>query len=191
MNDFKLKSLKKPKGLKGLSGLGKAERAQPLPDLDSGPQRVASLVDDALANLTRALGDEQLAKRILKLQQKYPDASKLELVIMEWLDRKRVKYEFQKWLLGGRKLKGGQVVDFALDQGTGVIILEAQGGYWHTRKGSIAHDKAQKLALLGLSVWGKPVRKVIEVWESRIMIPNQARRDQTMQLALLGIEVGR
>lgn len=182
---------KKPKALKALKTFGKKEKLPPLPDLDEGPQRVASLVDDEEARLTNAVGDRQLAKKILKLKQKYPDATTLELAIMEYLDRKRIKYIFQQWLLGGRILKGGQVVDFIVQKNANWLVIEAQGNYWHTRGGSEEKDRAQAFALLGLSFQGKKISKVVSIWESRIMQPNKARREQTLQLALMGIELGR
>lgn len=185
-----LKGLKKPKALKSLPGLGKKVKQQPLPDLDSGPQRMESLVDEELARLADALGDEKLAKKLLKLKKKFPDATMLELAIMEFLDRKQKKYVWQQWLLGGRKLKGGQVTDFIVDMGTYAMVIEAQGGYWHNRPGSRQRDQAQRFALLGLSIWGKKITKVIEVWEQRIMQPNKARREQTLNLALSGVEIG-
>jgi hypothetical protein len=190
MAKVKVAEFKKPQGLKRLPGLGKTVKAKPLPDLDDGPERVENLVDTELTRLTDALGDGRLAKKLLKLKKQFPDATMLELAIMEFLDRKQVRYEFQKWLLGGRKIRGGQVTDFTVDMGTYVIIIEAQGSYWHNRPGSHANDEAQKFALLGLSVWGKKIKKVIAVWEQRIMQPNKTKREQTLQLALSGIEVG-
>lgn len=187
----KAPSFKKPKALKALKGWGKAEKLPPLPDLDAGPERVASLVDDELARLTNALGDSQLAKRILKLKKKYPDGTTLELAIMDWFDRKRIRYFYQQWLLGGRILKGGQVVDFIIEQGARPVVIEAQGNYWHTRPGLMGHDEAQRFALLGTTFHGKKIGAVIEVWESRIMTPNKSMRERTMQLALQGIEVGK
>jgi hypothetical protein len=190
MAKVKAPEFKKPKALKGLSGLGRKHKQPPLPDLDSGPERVASLVNDELANLSRALGDdEKLAKKLLKLKQKFPDGTMPELVVMEWLDRRGIKYEFQKWLLGGRVLRGGQVVDFALDLGTSTLILEVQGNYWHTRPGKVQLDEAQKFALLGLSVFGQKVSRVVAVWESRLM--DKHKRNHTMEMALAGVELGK
>jgi hypothetical protein len=191
MAKVKVPKLAKPKGMKKLPGLGKAQGGEPLPDLDDGEERVASFVDDELARLTDTLGDEQLAKKCLHLKQKFPDASMLEIVMMEWFDRKHVKYVFQQWLLGGRILRGGQVTDFIVDLGGSAMVIEAQGNYWHSRPGSVQHDLEQKFALLGINIWGKKIEMVINVWESRIMQPNKAMREHTMNLAMMGIEVGK
>jgi hypothetical protein len=183
---------KKPDSFKGLPGLGKKKRQQPLPKLEDTVQLVANLVDDELANLTRALGgDERLAKRILKLQKKFGGSIQgtvIELIIMDYLDRHNYKYEFQKWLLGGRAIRGGQVVDFAVDMGNRVIVLEPQGGYWHTRPGKVQIDAAQRLALMGTTIWGKKV-VVVEIWERRLM--DKHLRNPALEAAMAGIEVGR
>lgn len=186
-----LPKVAKPKAFKKLPGLGKAQGGEPLPDLDDGPERVASLVDDELARLTDALGDEALAKKVLNLKKKFPDASTLEVAIMEFLDRKRINYVFQQWLLGGRALKGGQVTDFIVESGATMTVWEAQGNYWHSRPGSVAHDEAQRFALIGLSFRGKRISAVIDIWESRIMQPNKAMREQTLNLAVMGVELGK
>lgn len=191
MNLKTLPKLKKPKGLKKLPGLGKATKLPPLPKLEVGTPQVASLLDDELARLTNALGDERLAKKVLKLKEKYPLASTLECVIMEYLDRKRAHYIFQQTLLGGRKVKYGQVVDFLVDKGHYILIIEAQGNYWHTRKGQEGIDAAQRMALLSTTYQGKPILKVIAVWESRIMQPNRSIRERTLDAAMNGMELGK
>jgi hypothetical protein len=109
--------------------------------------------------------------------------------VMEWLDRKGVKYEFQKWLLGGRALRGGQVVDFAVDLGVSTLIWEVQGNYWHMRPGKPQVDEAQKFALLGLSVFGKKVTGVVALWESRLI--DKYKRNHVMEMAMAGIELGK
>lgn len=186
-----LKGLSKPKGLKGLKGLGKTVKATPVRDLDSGPERIESLVDDELSRLTQVLGDEKLAKRILKLRAKFyatTSGTIPELIIMDFLDRKRIRYEFQKWLFGGRAMRGGQVVDFAIDSGTRVIVIEMQGTYFHSKPGKVGSDAAQRLALASTTIWGKKV-VLVEAWERRLLDKNL--RDPTLEAALRGQEMGR
>jgi len=189
MPDTRLKPLAKPKALKRLPGLGRREKLPPLPNLGGEPSTV-TLTDDALQRLTNQLGDEALAKRVLKLQEKWPQGTVPEMIVMDFLERRRVKYEYQVWLLGGRVLKGGQVVDFVVDLGIGVMIVEVEGNYWHTRPGKAQLDEGQKMALLGLMVWGKKVRGVVEVWESRIATDNRTRRDQALNAMLQGKGLG-
>jgi hypothetical protein len=186
-----LKGLKKPKSMKRLSGLGRKHKQQPLPKLDSGPERIESLVDEELQKLSLQLGDERLAKRILKLRNKFYNVIEgtiPELIIMDYLDRKNAKYEFQKWILGGRALRGGQVVDFAIDAGMRVVVVEPQGGYWHTRPGNVAKDLAQRIALMGITIWGKKV-VVCEVWERRLL--DKHLRPQVLDAMMRGEELGK
>jgi len=183
-----LKRLSKPKTLKGLSGLGRTQKLPPLPDL-AQPGQLASVADDELSRLTDTLGDRTLAKKLLNLRKKFPDATMPELVTMEFLDRRAVRYQFQKWLLGGRSIRGGQIVDFALDMGTHTLIWEVMGNYWHTRPGQAQLDEGQKHTLLGLSVFGKPVRGVVSLWESRLM--SKYQRKGALEMAMAGVELGR
>jgi hypothetical protein len=186
-----LKGLSKLKSMKRLPGLGKPVKQQPLPDLDEGPQRIESTTDNELTNLANRLEDMQLAKRVLKLKKKFFNTISgtiIELIIMDYLERRNYKYEYQKWILGGRALRGGQVVDFAVDVGTRVVVIEPQGEYWHTRPGKIQMDAAQKLALMGIEIWGKPV-VVVEIWERRLM--GKHTRQQALDMAMMGIELGR
>jgi hypothetical protein len=192
MATVKAPTFTKPKALKGLPGLGRKHKQQPLPDLDSGPLRMESLVDNELANLTRALGgDERLAKRLLKLKKKYFNTisgTVIELIVMDFLDRRGLKYEYQMAIFGGRSRRFGQVVDFAVDMGNRVIVIEPQGEYFHTRPGKIVWDAAQRLALMGTTIWGKKV-VLVEIWERRLM--DKHLRNPALEAAMAGIEVGR
>jgi hypothetical protein len=189
-----LQSFKKPKrvrtAIRGLRGLGKKHLLPPVPDLLDDPERRINLVDDELTRLAEELGDVALAKRILKLKAKFFNANSgtiPELIVMDWLDRHNFRYEFQFWILGGRALRGGQVLDFVVDVGTRVIIIEPQT-YWHTRPGNRQRDEAQRLALLGVTIWGKPT-KVVECWERRLL--DKYLREPVMQAAVNGVELGR
>jgi hypothetical protein len=83
------------------------------------------------------------------------------------------------------------VVDIVVELSAGVVILEVQGNYWHTKPGMPMRDAAQRQALMGLKIYGKKVTAVIEVWESRLVQPVQSIRDDVMQCALMGIAKGK
>lgn len=187
---LKLK-IEKPKGTGRLPTLGRKVKLPPIPNMNDEVERRINLVGDELTRLAGKLGgDEQLAKRILKLKAKmykHYQGTIPELIIMDWLDRKGYKYEFQMWLLGGRAMRGGQVVDFAVDVGNRVILLEPQT-YWHTRPGAAQRDAGQRLALLGIEVWGKPT-KLVEAWERRLFDKNL--REAVLMAAMNGVELGK
>lgn len=185
-----LPRLKKLKALPALRGLGKKEKLPPLPTLGEQARRVAALVPDAQERLANQLGDEQLAKRVLALQKKWPQGTVPELIAMDYLERRRATYGFQVWVIGGRKIKGGQVLDFVVDHGRNVHIWEIQGVYWHQRQDKMAADAAQRLALMGIRIWGKPVGAVIELWDSRLATDNRSKRQQVLEAAMVGRELG-
>lgn len=184
-----LKGLKKPPGLKRLPTLGQTVKLPPIQDINTRPPQMPDTTDDVVARLTNVLGDRNLAKKLVNLKKKFPLATFPELVAMEFLDRRGIRYEFQKALLGGRAIRGGQIVDFALDRGTHSIIWEIQGTFWHTRPGRSQLDEAQKFGLLGLSVFGKPVKAVVALWESRLM--TKYKRNTVLEAGLTGQELGR
>jgi hypothetical protein len=195
MTPTKVKTPKftKPKSLKALPAWTKKQELPELPTLGDKAEWEQNLVDDKVALWADALGSESLAKRLIKLEAsgKYPDATLPELVALDWLEKNQYKHVFQQTLLGGRALKGGQVVDIVVELGSGVVILEVQGNYWHSKPGMPVRDAAQRLALANLKIYGKQVKAVIEVWESRLVQPIQSIRDDVMQCALLGIAKGK
>jgi hypothetical protein len=188
MPPVKAPQVKKPKSLKRLPGLGKPIKEEPLPSLDTAPQRIASVVDDELEALTRTLDDRQLAKRVLKLKQKFPTGTFPELVVYDWLERHNARFEYQFAVLGGRAIKGGQVLDFVVDRGIDVLVWEIQGLYWHTRPGKIRADEAERLALLGIEILRKKVGGVVEIWDTRIM--DKHKRSSALNAAMNGLEMG-
>lgn len=185
-----LKRLRKRKGLKGLPGLGRKARTLPLPVLGQQPTRVAVLTDERLARLTNQLGEQALAKRVLALQQKWPLGTVPELIVMDFLERRHFSYEFQFWVFGGRARKGGAVLDFVIDVGTGVIAVWVNGNYWHGRAGRSEVDHAQRLAVMGIRIWGKRVSATVSIWESRIATNNKFKREQALNAMIQGKELG-
>lgn len=187
---FNLLRLKGLKGLPGLKGLRPKGKLPPLPTLGEQPKRVAAMVDDEVLRLSDQLGDEALAKRVLKLQRKWPKGTVPELICMDFLEKRRAVYGFQVWVIGGRKIKGGQVLDFVVDQGRSVHIWEVQGVYWHRRQDKMAADAGQRVALMGLRIWGKKVGMVIELWDSRLATDNRSKRRQVLEAAMQGRALG-
>ncbi len=171
---------------------GAAVSLPPIPNLSDEPAQ-AVYADAELNLLIAELGDEGLARRVLKLRAKYYKTTSgtiPELIVMDWLDRKGYKYEFQKWLLGGRAIHGGQVVDFAVDMGVRVVVIEVQGTYYHTMPGKEQFDEAERLALASITIWGKPV-VLVELWDTKLITTIKQRRENALQMAVSGTEVGR
>jgi hypothetical protein len=58
--------------------------------------------------------------------------------------------------------------DFVVFDGGEAIIVRVQGDYWHTRAGAEANDAAQRDRLERHTVFGYPIREVVDVWEREI-----------------------
>lgn len=176
--------------LRRLPGMGRRRALPPLPHGERKPEELAVLVSQEQESLAERLGDENLAKRVLKRKKTMPKATVPELIFMDFLDRRRIKYSYQQYLLGGRVLKGGQVVDFIIEDAGRVIIVEVQGLYWHSKPEKQRIDVAQRMALLALTIFGRRVSSVVELWDTRLVTNDRAKRRQAMENALLGVELG-
>lgn len=177
------------KGLRSLPAIdGKRYRAaEELATIPTGLNTEFDVTDDDVNEIAKTLGDDNLAKRIRKMQrEKYTNATVLELVLVDFLDREGEKYVYQAMLYGGNR-PGGVIPDFLLvDSGTAVL---ANGQFWHNRPEVRASDETDKLKIKGSYFEGTLIRKVIEVWENQVMQPNP-QRENALQGMLAGIEYG-
>ncbi len=95
-------------------------------------------------------GESELEQRAAKLNQL---ASLPERIMYKALMQRRIPFDFQSSMQGGRAQLGGMVVDFLLLDRRAVIRV--QGDYWHSGVAEMARDEVQKCVLesLGYDVW--------------------------------------
>lgn len=144
--------------------------------------------EDEMVRITRLTGDRGLAQRVVKLQKQYPNGSLPELVVMDWLQRQNLRFHYQVPIAGGRLQAGGAVLDFAVYGPSGLLAWRIQG-YYHERTTAQQFDQAQRLILLQTKIGGERIRAVVDLWERRIL--ERSLRYQTLQSALMGLELGR
>ena len=155
------------KRLKRLTTLGpkyhKYPPLKPPPTLEPPP----NLKDQMEAEIMRRANlDRQEAKRIMKLQETYPQGSLPELVTYDWLDRQGYQFFYQVALLGGRTVAGGVLPDFVVGfDSSRAYAWNVQGEYWHTLAGKPEKDAADALRMKGLNVYGYTIKDVIPLWE--------------------------
>lgn len=160
---------------------------------DFGPLVVEAkkLEDDRLNDLARQLGSLDKAKKVLRLQQAYPNGTLPELVVMEYLNRTGVEYIFQLQAFGGRGEAAGVgfVPDFLcwFDRSQGTVI-NVQGFYFHSAPEKRERDAGYKLRLMGQYFSGVRVVQVVDCWDLDLMTPNA---DGVIRNALAGIEIKR
>jgi len=104
-------------------------------------------------------------------------ATSIELIVLNWLNRNKIEYEFQSSLMGGFYELGGAVVDILLPQLQ--LAWRIFGEYWHRGISKSGRDLIQK-EMLESEGW-----RVIDIWEEDI----RNRLEQTMRLAIVGIEM--
>jgi hypothetical protein len=71
--------------------------------------------------------------------------------------------------------------DFIVIYPHGVLVIRVQGDYWHSREGAAAKDARQKDMLERMTIYGKPVLAVADVWESDIYRSEAAVADALAQ----------
>ena len=106
------------------------------------------------------------------MRQKGIDGSIPELLVLDWLDRNKIDYEFQVWLPDAHTR-----LDFLIHPRA--IALRIQGEYWHRPEDQ--NDRAVRYALTLMGF------KVIDAFENQIY----TNLDIVMQRAIAGMEVGR
>jgi len=104
-------------------------------------------------------------------------ATDIELIVISWLDRHKIVYQFQTSLMGGWYELGGAVVDIILPERN--IAIRVCGEYWHRGVVPSGRDQVQRELLTGLGY------TVVDLWGDDI----ENRLEETMRKALLGQEM--
>jgi hypothetical protein len=142
------------------------------------------LVSSEISELARRLKDETLARRVLRLRERFVQATIPELVVYDWLSRQGHRFWYQVEFNGGRRQLGGLVPDFVVAVGGQAMVWQVQGEYWHTLQAQKERARQVRLSLMGQIVMGnRRARKVIDLWESDIY----RKRPQIFQMALAGL----
>jgi hypothetical protein len=152
--------------MRGLAGLGsggerqtRTEKAVLRPDRDA-----TTAVDPEQAELERRIG-ERNAKVVRRWQRRGLRGTSPELLVYDWLTRRRLQFQFQSSLFGGRKIRGGLVADFVVWIGANPMAWRVQGEHWHSSAADKAHDKANRYRLLRSSYLGRRFIAVVDLWE--------------------------
>lgn len=156
-------------GKVGLRSAVKASRGVKLAALTGGGVKQLNVMPEQLALIAQRIGDRR-ARDVWKLKMKGVQGSLPELCAYEWLEKRKLVFEFQTSLMGGRRVSGGAVMDFLIYglSANGIMCWRIQGEYWHTGPDVERKDFVQKARLRGLKIGGVPVVEVVDVWESDV-----------------------
>lgn len=148
----------------------------------------ASLTDPRIAEILGKIGrgseQEALAKRVVALEQLYPQATLPELVTIDYLKQKSVEFYFQELVAGGRNVKGGRVLDFVIPQGGQCLVLAVHGEYWHP---SEQQETMTRLIIMSSIIAGMKPWAYVEIWEDDIFLD----ADRVLDSAMAGIQLRR
>jgi very-short-patch-repair endonuclease len=103
-------------------------------------------------------------------------ATDIERIVMSYLDKRGIRYEFQTSLAGGHYELGGAVVDFIIN---GVLAWRVMGEYWHEGVEQRGKDMVQREILTSMGFI------VVDLWGEDI----KQNTDSTLTKALAGEDV--
>jgi hypothetical protein len=159
--------------------------------LEGGDDLEANLIGEIANTLGGTDQDYQTAARVRKLQRAgvgngVTSGTIPELVVYDWLTQNGHEFLFQPAVDGGRGAAGGVVPDFAVNTGGNWTVILVNGVYWHTRSATSNSDVTDKLTILASTIAGRPVARVVEMWDTTIY----KKRPQIFIYGLSGIELG-
>ena len=108
------------------------------------------------------------------MQELYTD---IERMVLNWLFKHKIVFQFATSLRGGFFELGGAVVDFLIPEGN--LAWRVMGEYWHTGIIPEGKDLIQKELLSEMGY------TVVDLWSDDI----ENRLEETMRLALQGVEM--
>jgi len=191
MQRRKLPTLKKRSKKRGLKTLGVANTQLPALKIDE-KKSVQQLENPDVMYVYNLLGgtksaDLKMARRVIELKNtQLPYATTPELITHIWLTDNKYDFSFQAPAGGGRKRAGGSVIDFVVRVGR-ILAWRIQGIYWHSLSNIEQRDDAAKAMLVGQRTYGGQIQAVVDIWETQIY----KNREQTFQMALAGVELGK
>ena len=83
-----------------------------------------------------------------------------ERIVYKELQKRKIPFDFQSSLQGGRLQLGGMVADFILQDRP--LIIRVQGSTWHTSFAAMKRDESQKLVIEGYGY------VVVDIWDWEI-----------------------
>jgi hypothetical protein len=115
---------------------------------------------------TRLKNDKPATDSIeVKPVQGIMPGSKEEYWIALWLYKYGYKFQFQKWIWGGRALRGGQIIDFWIYTYPLPTVLFHHGEYWHGGKSWT--ESEYKLNQIRKRFKGE-ILKAVAIWDYQI-----------------------
>ena len=182
--------LKKLKSIHGLLKMGRQPGSEPR-EIAGG---ITDLTPGEVKTIHRQMGgkpsDLKLARQVYTMQQRqFPDATVPELITYIWLTAAHERFDFQGSVRGGRHKRYGLVPDFIIWRGGEGIAWRVQGTYWHNLRYKTdverSNEASAKLRLLGATISGVRIAKVVDLWEERIY----DSRPEIYYLGLNGVEI--
>ena len=169
----------------GLRGRVKPARVEE--GITGGGIKQLDTAPEGLREVERRIGQER-ARRVWKLMGRVTGTLP-ELCTYDWLERRKIAFDFQSAQMGGRLISGGAIVDFVISElsSNGLYVWRVQGEYWHQGPDVVLKDETQRARLLRLKIGGVPVVGVVDLWENDVY----DRYPEVFTRAEFGVELRR
>lgn len=133
-----------------------------------GGIRQLDVTPEQLREVAGRIGEKR-ARRVWRLMGKVVGTVP-ELCAYDWLEKRKLVFDFQSSQMGGRRVAGGAVVDFIISglAADGLYVWRVMGEHWHQGPELEEKDEVQRVRLLRLWIGGLPVVAVVDVWEGDI-----------------------
>jgi hypothetical protein len=115
--------------------------------------------DIATGNLPKEGELEELGDIVDLTGESTPPGSKEEWRIAVALQRYDIPFYYQYSIDGGRRVRGGQVIDFYAPETLPALLIYAQGEYWHGRETERSLNIARAEQYFGGGA------RVLEIWD--------------------------
>lgn len=183
----KLPSLRKPPAIKKI----RKTKRLPSPARIRDEPLTADMSDKERRAYYNTCGEPEERKKIVDrfsaLLETEPAMTYPEAIVYWMLEKRGLKFYYQTSYEGGRTELGGLVVDFLVDVGGIGVALQVQGNFWHNKPEQRERDLLVNERVVGMRYADMVIDVVVELWESKLM---SCEREETMDAALLGIEMG-
>lgn len=185
----RLSPMKDTRALKGGAAFEPDAELEPLPGMleFAEPFGDTSEQDSRINLILSRIGgdgdDVNLAKQMIYYQDtEAPNATTPELMIFTMLRGLNRPFQFQVPYRGGRRVRGGIVIDFLVEQYGEWTATAVQGEYWHSDAESNDRDRNARSLVMGAVIDGLTVGSYVEAWDGDLYTD----REGVMQSILAG-----
>lgn len=119
--------------------------------------------------------------KVKQIKEQYPEIQEVQGIMPdskeEWwvalaLNKMKVGYTFQYSISGGKRRRGGQMIDFMVYTNPLPTPIAIQGKYWHAGTGERRAESELNMVKVDRALRGR-ARPVVQIWDYEITSPDK------------------